>query len=60
MRCALEIVKFLAYKFPKSKNEEPTAFKRSYNKLIEKKVVFPSDYKYITIALVVPKGGSKD
>ena len=43
----------LAIKFPKGK-EDVTAFKRTYNKLMEKKVTFPNDYKFISINL--PKG----
>ena len=40
----------LAAKFPKGKNEEPTTFKRTFNKLTEEQVSFPNDYKFVTAA----------
>jgi hypothetical protein len=48
VRCALEIIKYLSLKFPKGKNEDVTAFKKTYNKLLNLKVVFPNDYKFIS------------
>ena len=46
--CQLEIIKFVASKYPKNKNNEVTNFMKAYNKLQEKGVVFPKEYRYIT------------
>lgn len=48
IRCQLEIVKFLASKFQKNKNNEVTNFMKIYNKCVERGVVFPKDYKFIS------------
>ena len=39
----------LASKFPKGKNEDATAFKKKYNKLVQQKVTFPNDWKFISL-----------
>ena len=48
----------LAAKFPKGKNEDATAFKKKYTKLVQQKVTFPNEYKFIT--LQSGSKGSKD
>ena len=49
IRCNLEIIKALAIRFPKGKNEDATAFKKTYNKLLQKKVNFPNDYRFLIL-----------
>ena len=51
VRINLETIKMLASKFPKGKNEDLTMFKKIYNKLLEEKVTFPSDFKFYTSIL---------
>lgn len=49
VRLQLELVKYLASKFQKNKTKETTNFMKTYNKLFEKGVKFPDEYKFITI-----------
>jgi len=48
IRLNLEIIKMLAAKFPKGKNDDATTFKKTYNKLVQEQVNFPNDYKFLT------------
>lgn len=47
IRCQLELLRYMANKFPKNTKSEPTNFTKLYNRLQEKGVVFPKDNQFI-------------
>jgi hypothetical protein len=50
LRLVLELLRFWASRFPATSKKEPTTYKRFYDELIDKKVTFPSEYKFLAFA----------
>jgi hypothetical protein len=50
IRLILELIKYWASKFPTTTKKESTNYKKFYDDLVDKRVTFPQDYKFLTFA----------
>lgn len=50
IRLVLELIRFWAARFPNTSKKEPTSYKKIYDQLDKKKVIFPTQYKYLAAA----------
>ncbi len=50
VRLVLELIRFWASRFPTTSKKEPTTYKRYYDELVDRKVIFPNDYKFLSFA----------
>lgn len=50
VRLVLELLRYWATKFPTTSKKEPTSYRRNYDELVDQKVLFPQEFKFLTFA----------
>ena len=43
----LELIKYWSGRFPETSKKEKSAYRKYYESLVDKKVVFPTEYKFL-------------